>query len=100
MARKSCSFLVVPQRASMGWTSCEPHQAQRWSVQRVTMGRVNGKTYRTLKQLAAFKTQDEAEYFAGRCQRGAASGTGLPTLGQRFPATGRKIIAASLPLKP
>lgn len=94
-------FEVQPQqRSSAGWQQLPPdqaHRADRWAVVAIKQLTVGGKPTSIRRVVTAHKSRAEAQAVADS-MNGAKRQRGdkLPPLGQRFPSTGRSIIASSL----
>ena len=90
------TFSVCPQRATgRGWQDCSPHQAERWAVVAVSVFRDKGRKAARRKVVSTHATRNEADNAQGQHTR-IARPMPKPGLGQRFKATGRRIIAQSL----
>jgi hypothetical protein len=90
------TYTLIPQQSTgRGWQQCPDHMAERWAVVEVISFTAKGKPYKRFRTLLTSRTKSHAE-----CERQAfvraAKPLSKPGLGQRFRATGRRIIARSL----
>jgi hypothetical protein len=87
---------IVPQHSTgRGFEECEPHRATRWAVIEVKIVTSGKRKFRVVRTLATTPERRAAEEILAVTQRNAKP-LSRPTLGGRFPRTGRAIIARGI----